>query len=278
MKENKPVTYHIQISSGMLEYLKPESGSKYSRMAAFRDLLERAVSAEKRSPSSCAPLLYGQAAVTVNGLSKQWNWHRTTVSRFLSVLEQQGAAQSRQRGGFIIVTMTCLSPDNGEEKAKLFSEEEQRMNRWLCGYLAMEELAETIVHFITETDRIFGAGPTGRHTDRQLSVGQRLHSLIAHIILRHTDLIPADEKVNEALAKLFTEECGKDLARFLQRLTMAGLQLIGNDAPRETISACSGNECTDIILRHYLPFIGGRTRIHGPDPFRKDEVSRENRN
>ncbi len=266
MKENKPATYQVRISNTLLDYLKPESGTKYSKIAAFRDLLEQSVSAGKKTPSSCAPLLNGQASVTISGLSKRWNWHRTTVSRFISTLEQFGAVKAKQRGGVVIVTMTCMVAEDEDKRTDLFSEDEQRMNRWLCGYLAIEEQVETLVHFITETDRIFDAEATGKRTDRKVSVGGRLHRLIAHIILQHTDMIPEKEQVNEALERLFADECGKDLARFLQRLTIAGLQLIGNDASQEASPACSSNKCTDIILLHYLPFIRGRKPFQGFNP------------
>ena len=273
MKENEPTAYQIRISSALLEYLKPEKENKYSKMAAFRDLLEQSVSADKQRPSSCSPLLKGQAAVTVSGLSKQWNWHRTTVSRFISALERLGAVKTKRRGGVIVITITCMAAEDESENSNLFSEDEQRMNRWLCGYLGIEELVETLVHFITETDRIFETGTTGKHTAGQASVGERLHRLMAHIILRNTDMIPADEKVNGALEKLFTGECGKDLARFLQRLTVAGLPLVGNGAPQDAVSPYNDNECTDIILRHYLPLIGCRTSVQGHNQPTEDAPS-----
>lgn len=275
MKENEHATYQVRINSALLEYLKPETENKYSKTAAFRDLLEQSVSADKQSPSSCSPLMNGQAAVTVSGLSKQWNWHRTTVSRFLSRLEQLGAVKARQRGGVIIVTMTCMVTEDKNGKTGLLSEDDQRMNRWLCGYLAIEELVETLVHFIAETDRIFGIEATGKRPVGQTSVGERLHRLIAHIILRHTGMIPSDEKVNEALEKLFADECGKDLAHFLQRLTMAGLQLIENGATGGMASSYGGNECTDIILRHYLPLIDDRARVQGYNQLKEDAASGE---
>lgn len=277
MKENEPVTYQVRISNALLEYIKPESGTKYSKMAAFRNLLEQSVSTDKGHPASCAPLLNGQAAVTVSGLSKRWNWHRTTVSKFLFMLEQYGAIKARQRGGFIIITMTCMTTEDGDKNTCLFSEDEQRMNRWLCGYLAIEELVETLVHFISGTDLIFGFDTTGKRMVGQTQIGERLHRLIAHIILRHTDIIPADKEVNEALEKLFADECGKDLARFLQRLTMAGLQLIGNGMPQDMVSPYSGNECTDIILRHYLPLISGRTSLLRHNQPKENTAFRKNR-
>lgn len=259
MKEDNHLIYHIKTGIGLLRYLDHESAGKHSKMAAFRDLLEQSLSDNKQQPPPVRPLLRNQIAVTVSGLAKRWNWHRATVSKFLSVLEQSGAVRTRQHGGFLIVTMTCIGSDEEGMTASV-SEEEQCLNRWLCGYLSIEELTETAVHFITETDRLFVAGPSDGNGGGQDSTGSRLHRLIAHIILQRTGLIPQDRQVNEALQRLFINGCDRDLARFLQRLTLAGLQLLDRGKREDTDSSGkSGTELSDdmnIILRHYLPFIG----------------------
>ena len=108
--------------------------------------------------------------------------------------------------------------------------------------------------------------PTGKRSDWQASTGERLHKLIAHTILQRTNIIPTDERVNEALERLFLDECGKDLASFLQRLTLAGLRLIEAENPQEARAFYSGDETADIILRHYLPFITQEKPHNGLKP------------
>ena len=255
MKEYKTTQYRIQIGNDLLEYLHPETGERYSKMAAFRNLIEIAVGDKKEFPAIAKPLPEGQVALTVSGLAKHWNWHRTTVRKFLSTLEEAGAVKVIGRSGYFILTIACLVPDGENTQTPLLSEEEQLLNRWLCGYLTMEELVETLAHFITDTDKLFVPEPTGKRSDWQATTGERLHKLIAHTILQCTNLIPADGRVNEALERLFSKECGKDLARFLQRLTLAGLRLIEAGNPREVQATCSGDATADIVLRHYLPFI-----------------------
>ena len=255
MKEDKTTQYRIQIGNDLLAYLHPESGEKYSKMAAFRNLIEIAIGDKKEFPAIAKPLPEGQVALTVSGLAKHWNWHRTTVRKFLIALEEADAVKTIGRSGYFILTVACLVPDGENTQTPLMSEEELLLNRWLCGYLTIEELAETLAHFISGTDKLFVSELTGKRSDWQASTGERLHKLVAHIILHRTGIIPADERVNEALERLFSEECGKDLARFLQRLTLAGLRLIEAGNPREAQATCSGNATADIILRHYLPFI-----------------------
>ena len=226
MKENKTIQYRIQIGNDLLAYLHPESGEKYSKMAAFRHLIELATGDKKEFPAIAKPLPEGQVALTVSGLAKHWNWHRTTVRKFLIALEESDAVKVIGRSGYFILTVTCLVPDGENLQATLLSEDELLLNRWLCGYLTIEESVEMLAHFITETDKLFVSEQTDKPTDWQASIGERLHKLIAHTILQRTSIIPADERVNEALERLFLDECGKDLASFLQRLTLAGLRLI----------------------------------------------------
>ena len=255
MKENQTTKYRIQIDSDLLAYLNPESGEKCTKMAAFRNLVEIANGNKKEFPAIAKPLPEGQVALTVSGLAKHWNWHRTTVRKFLSTLEEAGTVKVIGRSGYFILTVTCVVPDGENSQASLLSEEELLLNRWLCGYLTIEESVEILAHFITETDKLFVPEPTGKHSSRQASTGERLHKLIAHIILHRTGIIPAEARVNDALERLYLDECGKDLARFLQRLTLAGLRLIEAGNPREAQAICSGDETADTILRHYLPFI-----------------------
>jgi len=269
MKENKTIQYRIQIGNDLLAYLHPESGEKYSKMAAFRHLVELATGDKKEFPAIAKPLPEGQVALTVSGLAKHWNWHRTTVRKFLIALEESDAVKVIGRSGYFILTVTCLVPDGENLQATLLSEDELLLNRWLCGYLTIEESVEMLAHFITETDELFVSEQTGKPTDWQASIGERLHKLIAHTILQRTSIIPTDERVNEALERLFMDECGKDLARFLQRLTLAGLRLIEAENPQEARASYSGDATSDIILRHYLPFITQEKPLKGLKPHKE---------
>ena len=266
MKEDKTTQYRIQIGNDLLAYLHSESGEKYSKKSAFRSLIEIAIGDKKECPAIAKPLPEGQVALTVSGLAKHWNWHRTTVRKFLSTLEEAGAVKVISRSGYFILTISCVMPDGENIQTPLLSEEELLLNRWLCGYLTIEEWVEMLVHFITETDKLFVTEPTGKRSDRQASTGERLHKLIAHTILQRTGIIPANTRVNEALERLFLEECGKDLSCFLQRLTLAGLRLIEAETPLKAQATCSGDETADIILQYYLPFITQEKPHNGLKP------------
>lgn len=77
MKENETTKYRVQIDNDLFAYLNPESGEKCSKMAAFRNLIEIANGDKKEFPAIAKPLPERQVALTVSGLAKHWNWHRT---------------------------------------------------------------------------------------------------------------------------------------------------------------------------------------------------------
>ena len=173
MKEEKAARCRILIDSGLLAYLNPESNEKHSKLAAFRNLIDLSIKDKKEFPAIAKPLSQGQVALTVSGLAKHWNWHRNTVRKFLTELELSEVAKVTGRSGYFILSMTCVLPEDGHINTPLLSEEELLLNRWLCGYLTIEEWVEMLVHFITETDKLFVTEPTGKRSDRQASTGER---------------------------------------------------------------------------------------------------------
>ena len=123
MKENETTKYRVQIDNDLFAYLNPESGEKCSKMAAFRNLIEIANGDKKEFPAIAKPLPERQVALTVSGLAKHWNWHRTTVRKFLSALEEAGAVKVIGRSGYFILTATCVVPDGKNSQVPLLSEE-----------------------------------------------------------------------------------------------------------------------------------------------------------
>ena len=110
MKENETTKYRVQIDNDLFAYLNPESGEKCSKMAAFRNLIEIANGDKKEFPAIAKPLPERQVALTVSGLAKHWNWHRTTVRKFLTALEEAGAVKVIGRSGYFI--LTCCRKKN----------------------------------------------------------------------------------------------------------------------------------------------------------------------
>ena len=259
---NDSLDYAVKVSRKLLGYLSPDKDKKHSKITAFCDLLECAANGNQTSfaeKTTAFPMQEGQIAVTVSGLARHWNWHRTTVRNFLSTLESFGIFRMEQKRKYFILSLHLERVDENNKPEYILTEEERRLNQWLCGYVSMEEIVESVVRFITESDVSFSDKPT----DKYKKVGERLHYLIAHIILQHTNLIPADKVVSESLRRLFMEQCNSDLASLLLLLTVSGIRLMSEEQPQRFIIPCDipleARKDLDIVIRYYLPFISSGT-------------------
>lgn len=224
------INYKIIVDKELLEFLRPEEGKKFSKMDALCDLLDKA-SGEKREKlvyfGTVVTLRKGQFVTTVSSLAKQWKWHRATARGFLDTLENFGMAKIDAHKKFFLITMNYTLPETEGLQPSLMTPEEEHINKWICGYLSLEEMAESAVQFITSTENLL-AMPV---TDKGQGVGERLHKLFSHIILQQTNLFPANPLLSDALEKMYCEVCHRNLTMFLQLLSSAGLSLIAEQHP-----------------------------------------------
>ncbi|MBS7281710.1 MAG: hypothetical protein KIG93_00300, partial [Prevotella sp.] len=69
------------VDRSLLEFLKPKSEERYSKLEAYCDLLSRASAGAYATPEAegALQLLPGQFVATISELSRQWKWQRATV-------------------------------------------------------------------------------------------------------------------------------------------------------------------------------------------------------
>ena len=236
-KENKmgipSNTYQVKADKSVLDYLRPNSPERASRMDAYCDLLDRAAEEGQTDVvrfGTTVHLYKGQSTVTISELAKFWKWHRVTTRAFLNTLESLGLAQINPYGKFFVVTMNYAASSVVGNPPCFQSEEQQRLTRWICGYIGLEELMDTSVTFFNDTDSLFAP----KMADGQSSAGNRLHLFLSHLILHQAGIFPADKDVLNALAKLFTEHCSRDFSQFWNMLSVGGLDFLlkGKSAPQ----------------------------------------------
>ena len=80
------------IDRSLLEYLKPKSEDRYSKLEAYCDLLTRATSGTYSTSVVVGNLriLPGQFVATISELARKWQWQRATVRQFLTGLVNLG--------------------------------------------------------------------------------------------------------------------------------------------------------------------------------------------
>lgn len=153
--------YQIKADKLLLDYLRPRSTDRASKLDAFCELMNMAMSKKTQSEETrfgTTVLLHqGQFTVTVTSLAKKWNWHRMTVKSFLDTLVAMNYADMLSEGKFFVITMRCTQPSEHDKNEVLLTKDEQRLVRWLGGYLSIEEMLSSGVDFFKDTDKLYQA-------------------------------------------------------------------------------------------------------------------------
>ncbi len=247
--------YQIKADKLLLDYLRPRTTDRASKLDAFCELMNMAMSKDTQSEETrfgtTVHLHKGQFTVTVTDLAKKWNWHRVTVRSFLDKLVEMNYADMFSQGKFFVITMRYTQPSEHDKNETLFTKDEQRLVRWLSGYISVEEMLASSVDFFTDTDKLFKP----QMSDSKSDTGKRLHQFISHIILSHSNFIPEKADVNAALAALFTEHCHYDFIEFWHLLSLGGL--LFSSAQNPILKPCLSElpvevkKLSDVIFAHY---------------------------
>jgi len=255
------INYRIIADKELLEFLRSEEEDRFSKMDALCDLLDKAAGENRESLTyfgTAVTLRKGQFVTTVSNLARQWKWHRATTRSFLDALEGFGMARIDAHKKFFLITMNYTLPETEGLQPRMMSPEEERINKWICGYLCLEEMAESAVQFITTTEHILSMPVT----DNGAGVGERLHKLFAHVILQRTNLFPANPTLSVTLERMYSEVCHRDLAIFLQLLASAGLNLLGGQRPEQAqylplLITDKASEDLRLLWEYYVPYFEG---------------------
>lgn len=125
--------YQIKADKLLLDYLRPRSTDRASKLDAFCELMNMAMSKKGQSEETrfgiTVHLHPGQFIVTVTGLAKKWNWHRVTVKSFLDTLVAMNYADMLSEGKFFVITMRCTQPSEHDKNKVLLTKDEQRLVR-----------------------------------------------------------------------------------------------------------------------------------------------------
>jgi hypothetical protein len=247
--------YQIKADRFLLEYLRPRTTDRTSKLDAFCELMNMAMNKDNPSKETrfgiTVHLHQGQFTVTVTDLAKKWNWHRVTVRSFLDKLVAMNYADMYSEGKFFVLTMNYTQSSEHDKNVTMFTKDEQRLVRWLSGYISAEEMFSSSVDFFKDTDILFKPQMSESKADK----GKRLHQFISHIILSHSNLIPEQSDVNAALAILFTKHCHHDFIEFWRLLSLGGLLFSSGQSPifKPCLSELPAEvkELLDVIFAYY---------------------------
>ena len=135
------INYRIIADKELLEFLRSDEEERFSKMDALCDLLDKA-SGESRGSltyfGATVTMRKGQIVTAVGTRDRQWDWRRETASRDLDALENFGMARIDAHKKFFLITMNYTLPETEGLQPRMMSPEEERINKWICGYLCLE--------------------------------------------------------------------------------------------------------------------------------------------
>lgn len=146
--QNPDVRCNQSIERSLLEFLKPKSEGRYSRLEAYCDLLGRAASDTYtvKVSGKQLQLLPGQFVSSISELGRKWQWQRATVRQFIDGLKAIQQLEFKPVSKMFIFTINSaqyLSIRIGHvEDVRLFSE--MQFGRFLYGTASVEETAECL--------------------------------------------------------------------------------------------------------------------------------------
>ena len=107
----------------LLEYLKPKSEDRFSKLEAYCDLLSRASSGAFVAAigDRQEELVPGQFVASISELARKWKWQRATVRSFVEGLVALG--QLSYKPMMSLTSAVCSLPDSSRDAVQL--------RRWL---------------------------------------------------------------------------------------------------------------------------------------------------
>ena len=136
------------IERSLLEFLKPKSEGRFSRLEAYCDLLAQAASDSYTVKVAGQQLMLqpGQFISSISELSRKWQWQRATVRQFvdgLQTIQQLDIKPISKVFLFTVNSAQYLSVRIKDvEDLKLFSD--MQFKRFINGTATVKETAESL--------------------------------------------------------------------------------------------------------------------------------------
>lgn len=136
------------IERSLLEFLKPKSEGRFSRLEAYCDLLALAASDAYtvKVAGQQMMLQLGQFISSISELSRKWQWQRATVRQFVDGLESIQQLDIKPISKMFIFTINSAQylsvRIKDVEDLKLFSD--MQFKRFIIGTATVKETAESL--------------------------------------------------------------------------------------------------------------------------------------
>ena len=227
--KNQPVIrkqdYRILVDKPLLDFLRPRTEGKFSKLDAYCFLLDKAVvSADNQRQQDVHkdsddkwPLKPFE--VTVTDLAKTWNWHRATTRKFLNELIEMGMLKKEALQKSCIIEM-CVSAGNTHGDGMLTAESiSTQIAALISGTMSLDKAVCLFGQLTPHND----SSMSGNQTDVDGVVRNTPYGIIHHMLLWQLHGLPtghhADNDVIPILHELYTIHHKGEWSTLLERLT-----------------------------------------------------------
>ena len=239
--KNQPVireqSYRILVDKPLLDFLRPRTEGKSSKLDAYCFLLDKAV-AEADTPQmqdvrndSENKWTLKPFEVTVTDLAKIWNWHRATTRKFLNELAEMGMLKKEALQKSCIIQM-CISTVNTHGDGVLTAENiSTQIAALISGTMSLDKAVRLFGQLTACND----SSMSGRQTDVDGAVRNMPYGIIHHMLVWQLHDLPtghhADNDVIPILHELYTIHHKGEWSTLLERLTDFSAVLHGDILP-----------------------------------------------
>lgn len=263
--KNQPVIreqgYRILVDKPLLDFLRPRTEGKFSKLDAYCFLLDKAV-AESDNPQmqdvhddSNNKWTLKPFEVTVTDLAKTWNWHRATTRKFLNELAVMGMLKKEALQKSCIIEMcvsACKTHGDGVLTAESIS---TQIAALISGTISLDKAVCLFGQLTACND----SSMSGKHAADDGVVRNMPYGIIHHMLLWQLHGLPtehhADNVVIPILHELYTIHHKGEWSTLLERLTDFSAVLHGDILPSKhpSFDGISNDEAIllDRMFRYY---------------------------
>lgn len=272
------------VDRSLLEFLKPKSEERYSKLEAYCDLLSRASAGTYATPEAegALQLLPGQFVATISELSRQWKWQRATVRQFITGLANLGHISTQPYSKSFIFSV------NLSQRLSLFVETPDdildfcamQFVRYLKGRTKANDVAESYNRYYTlkmsMAQKEENGGIPARHVlHEQAVIFDGLAISMLHVLDAHRQM---PEELSDSVSLLFGKDHVWDWHKVIAVLGIMAAALRKNSKPsymaNATLEYSKGEVILmDCIFEHYSAGVGSTYYDNPPRRSTREDVS-----
>lgn len=272
------------VDRSLLEFLKPKSEERYSKLEAYCDLLSRASAGTYATPEAegALQLLPGQFVATISELSRQWKWQRATVRQFITGLANLGHISTQPYSKSFIFSV------NLSQRLSLFVETPDdildfcamQFVRYLKGRTKANDVAASYNRYYTlkmsMAQKEGNGGIPARHViHEQAVIFDGLAISMLHVLDAHRQM---SEELSDSVSLLFGKDHVWDWHKVIAVLGIMAAALRKNSKPsymaNATLEYSKGEVILmDCIFEHYSAGVGSTYYDNPPRRSTREDVS-----